>query len=82
MSRNSTTFQIRVTPKAAQNRIKKEIQEDGTTLYRIYVTCPPEDGKANKEVIKLMAKELGTAKSALEIVRGQTSRDKIICLQT
>ena len=41
----------------------------------------PEDGKANKQVVKLLAKELGLSKSALMIVRGQASREKILRIQ-
>jgi uncharacterized protein (TIGR00251 family) len=72
------TLHIRVTPKAAANRIKIERQSDGSRIIRIYVTSVPEDGKANKEVIKLLAKELGIPKSALTIAHGLTSREKSI----
>jgi len=63
---------VRVTPKAARNRI---VEEAGG--LRIYVTVVPKDGKANTAVIKLLAKALGVAKSRLELVRGQTARDKL-----
>ncbi|MDF1618973.1 DUF167 domain-containing protein [Pseudothioclava nitratireducens] len=63
---------IRVTPKASRNRITEA--EDG---LRAYVTVVPEDGKANAAVQKLLAKELGVAKSRLTLIRGQTSRDKV-----
>lgn len=71
-------FSIRVTPKAANNRIKIEPQDDGTFIIRVYVTCVPEDGKANKDVIALLAKELQIAKSRLTILKGQTGKDKLI----
>lgn len=69
---------VRVTPRASSNRIKVDYQEDGTQLIRVYVTAPPEDGKANKAVIKLLAQELGVPKSALIITHGLTDRNKII----
>ena len=69
---------VRVTPKAKSARIKKEIAEDGSTLYKVDVTVVPEDGKANKAVIVLLSKALGVPKSALTITHGLTSRDKII----
>lgn len=75
-----TMLHIRVTPKAARNMIKTEPQADGTLLYRVYVTCPPEDGKANKEVIKLLAKHLGLSKSSLSLQKGAKGRDKIIAV--
>ncbi|MEZ5919107.1 MAG: DUF167 domain-containing protein [Alphaproteobacteria bacterium] len=75
-----TLLHVCVTPKAKAERIKKETAEDGTPLYKIYVTAPPEDGKANKAMIALLAKTLGIPKSALKITRGLTSRDKTIQL--
>lgn len=72
------TLNIRVTPKAKSEHIKKETGQDGTVLYKVYVTVVPEDGKANKAVIKLLSKALNIPKSSLEIIKGQTSRDKVI----
>lgn len=42
----------------------------------IAVTDPPEKGKANKAILKALAKQLDLAKSNLTIVSGQTQRDK------
>lgn len=69
---------VRVTPNAGANQIKSDLQADGSILLRVMVTATPEDGKANDAVIKLMAKHFGVAKSRLSIIRGQTSRDKLI----
>ena len=46
-------------------------------LLRVYVTVVPEDGKANREVTKLLARAVGIAKSCLTLVRGHTARDKV-----
>ena len=48
---------------------------------QVDVTVAPEDGKANKQVIKLLAKELGLPKSNLAIIRGHTSRDKTCLIE-
>lgn len=72
----SKTLEIRVTPKASANRIK--VEEDGT--IRVYVTTAPEDGKANKKVIELLAKEYGIAKSRISIIKGETSRNKTVAI--
>lgn len=74
------SFSIRVTPKASSNRIKVERDEAGNPQIRVYVTCVPEDGKANKAVIALLAQELGMPKTALSVLRGNTSREKVISL--
>lgn len=73
-----TTLRVRVTPRAKSSRIKKEIADDGEVYYKVYVTVVAEDGKANQAVIELLAKALGVPKSALTIMRGLTSRDKLI----
>ncbi|MFZ4762427.1 MAG: DUF167 domain-containing protein [Alphaproteobacteria bacterium] len=69
---------LRVTPKASANRIKLEYAEDGSPIIRVYVTTVPEDGKANEAVIKLLAKELGVAKSSITITHGLHDRHKVI----
>ena len=43
-------------------------------------TAPPEDGKANEAVLRLLAKALDRPVSSLELVRGATSRNKLIQL--
>jgi len=73
-----TRINVRVTPKASANRIVIESAEDGGERLRVYVTTAPENGKANREVLKLLAKHFGVPPSSLEIVRGETGRDKII----
>lgn len=65
---------IKVTPKAKLNKI---IQND-TNSYHIYTTAPPDKGKANQAVIKLLAKHLNLPKSKITITKGETSRQKII----
>ncbi|MBL3569403.1 hypothetical protein BV509_16905 [Rhodovulum sulfidophilum] len=67
-----TEIAVRVTPRASRDRI---LAEEGQ--IRVYVTVVPEDGKANAAVTKLLAKALGVPKSRLDLVRGQTARDKL-----
>ena len=73
------SLQVRVTPKASVNRIRIEEHPEGS-LVRVDVAVAPEDGMANKQVIKLLARELGLPKSALVIARGQTNREKTISI--
>ena len=63
---------VRVTPRASRNAVV----QDGDVL-RVYVTVPPEGGKANAAVVKLLAKSLGIAKSRLTLLRGQSAREKV-----
>jgi uncharacterized protein (TIGR00251 family) len=64
-------IEVRVTPNAS----REQVTLDGER-FLIRVTCPPEDGKANKAVSKLLAKALGVAPTRLTLVKGQTGRDK------
>jgi uncharacterized protein YggU (UPF0235/DUF167 family) len=67
---------VRVTPGARQEAL--EIA-DGRLLAK--VRAKPEDGKANAAVIALIASALGVAPSRLHLLRGATSREKLIGLR-
>lgn len=69
---------VRVTPNARSERLAIDAEGDDGAKLKIWVTVPPEDGKANKAVIKLLAKALGLPKSTLDLERGETSRTKLI----
>ncbi len=71
LARPGARITVRAIPNAARNKILR----DGDDI-RVYVTAVPEDGKANRAVVKLLAKALGIAKSDLNLIQGQTSRDK------
>jgi hypothetical protein len=66
---------IRVTTRARRNEIV-EVLSDGTVKIRL--TAPPVEGKANKELIVFLAQVLEVPKSRLEIVAGETGRDKLV----
>ena len=65
---------LRVIPRARQNKI--DVDENGT--YRIHITATPVDGAANAAVIKMVADYYDVPKSHIKIIRGETSRDKVI----
>lgn len=54
----------------------RELLADGT--YKIAVAAAPEKGKANLELIKFLAKELGVLKTRLIIINGAGERLKLI----
>ncbi len=66
---------VRVTPRASKNEIY-EIMDDGTIKIRL--TAPPVEGKANQALIDFLSEVLDVPKSSLEIVAGETGRDKIV----
>ncbi len=57
-----TIIRVRVQPKASENKILG-FRED---VLRLRVTAPPEDGKANAAVVRLLAQTLGiSARTAM-----------------
>lgn len=70
---------VKLTPGAKTNTVAGwEADAAGERFLRVSVTAAPEKGKANAALIKLLAKHWGVPKSAIEIVRGETSRVKVI----
>ena len=45
---------------------------------RVRVAAPAADGKANTELVGILAEHFGVSTSAVEITRGHTSRTKIV----
>jgi len=48
------------------------------SALKVAVNAPPEKGKANRAVIRLMEKSLGVSKKQIKIITGQTSKIKIV----
>ncbi len=69
-------LRLRVKPGARKAKI---VGPHGDAL-KLAVQAPPEDGRANEAVIALLAEILGLRKSAIEILSGQTSRDKVVAI--
>ncbi len=65
--------EVKVIPKAGRNAVKEEAGR-----LKVYVTAPPENGKANGAVIELLADHFGVKKRNIVIVRGETSPLKVI----
>ncbi len=71
---NGVLLPIHAQPGSRRNEIVGE--HDGR--LKIAVTQVAEKGKANKAIIKLLAKELGVSKSQLEITAGETASKKTV----
>ena len=70
------TVPVRVTPRARRNALALE----GDTL-RVWLTAPPVDGAANSALLALLAERLGIPKRAVTLLRGETSREKVVALE-
>jgi uncharacterized protein (TIGR00251 family) len=67
-------YRIKVKPNSKQQQITEEA--DGSLTIRL--KSPPVDGKANAELIKLLADKFEVPKSAIVIKSGISSRNKLV----
>jgi uncharacterized protein len=67
-------LRVRVQPRAARSELAGL---HGGTL-RVRLAAPPVEGAANRELEKLLAKALGLPRSSVELLRGATSREKLV----
>ncbi|MBI2060773.1 MAG: DUF167 domain-containing protein [Nitrospirae bacterium] len=67
-------LRIVVKPNARQTKVEPL---EGKS-YRISVTVPPVEGKANEAVVEALSEHFGAAKSRFRIVAGHKGRTKIV----
>jgi uncharacterized protein (TIGR00251 family) len=70
------TLAVKVVPGAKRDRVVGRYGEG----IKIQVSAPPEDGKANEAVLKVLAEALGVARSRLHLLRGHTQPRKLITI--
>lgn len=75
------TLRLKVQPKARREAVDGLAADaDGSVRLRVATTAAPEDGKANKAVVALLAQTFGLPKSALRVTHGSTSRLKTVAV--
>ena len=72
-----TTLQVHLQPGAKTNALVG--YRDGVLYAK--VTALPQKGQANRALLEFMAETLDIPKSALSIIRGQASRNKVIAIR-
>ena len=65
---------VKVKPNSKQQRVTQA--EDGS--FTVQLKSPPVDGKANAELIQLLAKTFGVPKSTIRIKTGAGSKSKLV----
>lgn len=68
---------LRISPNAKKN----EIIKDGD-IIKVKITALPIDGKANKALVEFFAKNFKIPKTSIEILKGETSKEKTILFKT
>ena len=69
------TLVVLVRPCAPRSCLRK-IMSDG--VQKIDIAAPPEDGKANAELIRFLAEYFDVSRSSVEILSGQMGRRKMV----
>ncbi|NJL68127.1 MAG: DUF167 domain-containing protein [Microcoleus sp. SM1_3_4] len=69
-----TILTVKVKPNSKQQSIQE--QPDGSLI--VHLKSPPIDGKANQELIVLLAKKFNLSKSSIAIKSGFSSRNKLV----
>jgi uncharacterized protein (TIGR00251 family) len=69
-----TRLRLRVKPGAKRDAI---LGVHGGAL-KVAVAAPPEKGKANRAVVRLLAGALGLPREAVSVVAGESSQDKVV----
>jgi len=72
-----TVLVVRVSPGASRDRIAGRY---GGGL-KVAVSAPPEKGKANQSLVKLLAKATGLDRRSISVVAGETSKSKKILFE-
>jgi uncharacterized protein len=75
---DGVTLAVKLQPRASKNEILRFNSTD--TELKIKVTAPPVDSAANDALLRLLADRLDCPRGRVELIRGQTSRHKVVKL--
>ena len=74
----AVTIKVKVQPRAPRT----EIVGEHAGALKLRVAAPPVDGKANQECIRFLAKLFKVSATSVEIISGDSSRDKVIRIRS
>jgi hypothetical protein len=74
----ATTIRVKVKPNAKESTLEQG--DDG--IWQARLKAPAVDGKANAELIALVAKRFGCAKAAVAIKSGAAGRVKVVTIES
>lgn len=76
-TKDGILISFKISPNASKNEIIKT--DDG---IKIKITAQPIDNKANKALVEFLSKHFKIPKTSIEIVKGNTSKDKTLLIKT
>ena len=77
-TKDGVNLQLRVSPGAKSTAIKGLY---GEYAVKLSVTAPPTEGRANAEVERYLARLLRISRSEVSVVKGASSRDKLVFIR-
>lgn len=76
-TKDGIVLSLKISPNASKNEIINT--PDG---IKIKITAQPIEGKANKALIEFLSKQFKMPKTSIEILRGETSKEKTVLFKT
>ncbi|MEW6715269.1 MAG: DUF167 domain-containing protein [Nitrospirota bacterium] len=76
-SKDTLILKIKVEPRSSRSGIVGQFGD----AIKVKLNSPPVDGKANTELIELLAKKYGISKKDVEIISGFNSKNKLVRLK-
>jgi uncharacterized protein (TIGR00251 family) len=73
-SKKGVTVKIRVEPRSSRKGVSGVLGD----ALKVRVNSPPVGGAANEELIEILSGEFGIRKTAMRIIRGAASKDKVV----
>lgn len=76
-AKDGLLLSIRVQPRASQDAIAESLGEE----LKIRIAAPPVDDAANEALTRFLAQRLGCPRGHIRLVRGRTSRHKVVSIR-
>ncbi|MBI5846644.1 MAG: DUF167 domain-containing protein [Nitrospirae bacterium] len=73
--KNGITIEIKVEPRSSQKGIAGVMDNN---VLKVKLTSPPVEGAANEQLIEVLAEGLKLKKSQIKVIRGHTSKRKVV----
>lgn len=74
-TKNGITIEIKVEPRSSQRGIAGVMDN---SVLKVKLTSPPVEGAANEQLIEVMAEELKVKRSQVKVIRGHSSKRKVV----
>jgi len=69
---------MRVSVKVKPSSSRQKVEKIDDNNYSVWVRAKPAEGKANEAVIEVLAEHFGTSRSKITLLKGRTSRQKVL----